>query len=55
MSCQLGNLASGGTATTTIVASYKGKGNGDNTVSVASSTPDPVTTNNTVRTTFRLQ
>ncbi len=55
VSCQLGSLASGGTATTTIVASYKGKGNSDNTVSVASSTPDPVTTNNTVRTTFRLQ
>jgi uncharacterized repeat protein (TIGR01451 family) len=55
VTCQLGTLASGASATTSLTASYKGKGNADNTVSVTTTTPDPVATNNSSRITVKLQ
>jgi uncharacterized repeat protein (TIGR01451 family) len=53
VTCSLGSLANGATVTTTIVASYgKGRATLDNTVTVSSSTPDPVSGNNSSRVTF---
>jgi hypothetical protein len=46
--CTAASLASGGTASFTIVTTLTGKGNGwiTNSATVASATPDPVTSNN---------
>jgi uncharacterized repeat protein (TIGR01451 family) len=55
ITCTIGNIANQAEATTTIVVSYKGKGNIDHIVSVSSTTPDPVAANNTSRITVKLQ
>jgi uncharacterized repeat protein (TIGR01451 family) len=44
--CDLGSLASGASATVTIVARAKAIGKISNTATVSSATPDPLTTNN---------
>jgi uncharacterized repeat protein (TIGR01451 family) len=55
ITCSLGSIANQAEVISTIVVSYKGKGNVDHTVSVSSSAPDPVTANNTSRVTVKLQ
>ena len=55
LSCNMGDVAVGAEGTTTIVAGYKGKGNVDHTVSVSTSTPDPVAANNSSVITTKLR
>ncbi len=55
VTCNLGDVAAGNAVTTTVVASYKGKGNVDHAVSVTTSTPDPVAANNSSTITTRLR
>ena len=55
VTCALGNIANQAEVITTIVVSYKGKGNADHTVSVSSSAPDLLTTNNSSRINAKLQ
>jgi len=53
--CDLGPLASGASATVTIVARAKAIGTISNTATVSSATPDPLTTNNSATTTTRVK
>jgi hypothetical protein len=47
-------MASGAGVTRQIMATYKGKGSTENTVTVSSSSWDPTTSNNSSRIAFRL-
>jgi uncharacterized repeat protein (TIGR01451 family) len=55
VNCDLGTLASGATATITIVVTTKKAGTLTNTASVTSGEPDPQTANNTATTTTTVQ
>jgi uncharacterized repeat protein (TIGR01451 family) len=56
VTCPIGTLTAGATATTTIVATNsKAKGNVDNTVRVTSTTLDPVPANNTSKISVKLR
>jgi len=55
VSCALGDLAVGREAAVSIVTSYKTRGSIDNTVTVSTTAPDIVTTNNTSRLTLKLR
>jgi uncharacterized repeat protein (TIGR01451 family) len=55
VTCVLGDLAANAEVTVTAVVGYKAKGNADHTVTVSTTTPDPVTSNNTSRISLRLR